>query len=224
VDLVMTAVLLDALGTLVELQPPAPRLRRVLAAQGFDVDEERAARGFAAEIGYYLQHHLEGSDRERLDDLRDRCADAMRQALELPGLDRAHAREAMLGSLEFKPFPDALPALARLADDGHVVVIVSNWDCSLPDWLGPSGLLDRVAGVVTSAEVGAGKPDARVFERGLELARVRPEQAVHVGDSLENDVAGARAVGIRAVLVARDGAAPQGVETVRSLAELPALL
>jgi FMN phosphatase YigB (HAD superfamily) len=63
-----------------------------------------------------------------------------------------------------------------------------------------------------------------MFERGLELARVRPEQAVHVGDSLENDVAGARAVGIRAVLVARDGAAPQGVETVRSLAELPALL
>jgi FMN phosphatase YigB (HAD superfamily) len=47
---------------------------------------------------------------------------------------------------------------------------------------------------------------------------------VHVGDSLENDVAGARALGIRGVLVARDGAAPDGVEAVRSLAELPALL
>jgi putative hydrolase of the HAD superfamily len=220
----MTVVLMDALGTLVELQPPAPRLRRLLAERGFDVDEERAARGFAAEIGYYLQHHLEGSDRARLDDLRDRCADAMRDALELPDLDRAHAREAMLGSLEFRPFPDALPALARLAEDGHTVVIVSNWDCSLPDWLGPAGLLDQVTGVVTSAEMGAGKPDRRVFERGLELAGARPEQAVHVGDSLENDVAGARALGIRAVLVARDGAAPEGVEAVDSLAELPALL
>ena len=220
----MTAVLLDALGTLVELQPPAPRLRKLLAERGFEVDEERAAQGFAAEIGYYLQHHLEGSDRERLDDLRDRCAEAMMSALELPGLDHAHAREAMLGSLEFKPFPDALPALAQLAEDGHVVVIVSNWDCSLPDWLGPTGLLERVAGVVTSADAGAAKPDRRIFERGLELAGARPEEAVHVGDSVENDVAGARALGIRPVLVARDGAAPEGVEAVGSLAELPALL
>jgi 2-haloalkanoic acid dehalogenase type II len=220
----MTAVLLDALGTLVELQSPAPRLQRLLADRGFEVDEERAAQGFAAEIGYYLQHHLEGSDRERLDDLRDRCAEAMRTALDLPGLDHAQAREAMLGSLEFKPFPDAFPALARLAEDGHVVVIVSNWDCSLPDWLGPTGLLDHVAGVVTSADAGAAKPDRRIFERGLALAGARPEEAVHVGDSVENDVAGARALGIRPVLVARDGAAPEGVEAVGSLAELPALL
>jgi HAD superfamily hydrolase (TIGR01509 family) len=220
----MTAVLLDALGTLVELQSPAPRLQRLLAERGFEVDEERAAQGFAVEIGYYLQHHLEGSDRERLDNLRDRCAEAMRTALDLPGLDHAQAREAMLGSLEFKPFPDALPALARLAEDGHVVVIVSNWDCSLPDWLGPTGLLDHVAGVVTSADAGAAKPDRRIFERGLALAGARPEEAVHVGDSVENDVAGARALGIRPVLVARDGAAPEGVEAVGSLAELPALL
>jgi putative hydrolase of the HAD superfamily len=218
------AVLLDALGTLVELQPPAPRLQRLLAEQGFEVDEERAGRGFAAEIGYYLQHHLEGSDRERLDDLRDRCAEAMRAALELPDLDHAAARAAMLGSLEFEPFPDVLPALAQLADAGHTLVIVSNWDCSLPDWLGPAGLLDHVSGVVTSAEVGAGKPDRRVFERGLELAGVGPREAVHVGDSLENDVAGARALGIRALLVVRDGPAPEGVEAVSSLAELPALL
>jgi putative hydrolase of the HAD superfamily len=223
-DLVTTAVLLDALGTLVELQPPAPRLQRLLAERGFEVDEERAAQGFAAEIGYYLQHHLEGSDRERLDDLRDRCAEAMRSALDLPGLDHTHAREVMLGSLEFKPFPDALPALARLAENGHVVVIVSNWDCSLPDWLGPAGLLEHVAGVVTSADAGAAKPDRRIFELGLELAGSRPEETVHVGDSVENDVAGARALGIRPVLLARDGTAPEGVEAVGSLAELPALL
>ena len=122
------AVLLDALGTLVELQPPAPRLQRLLGQAGFQVSEERAAAGFAAEIAYYLEHNLEGSDRERLDDLRDRCAEAMMEALELPGLDHATAREAMLGSLEFKPFPDVLPALERLVGDGHVLVIVSNWD------------------------------------------------------------------------------------------------
>ena len=215
-------VFLDALGTLVELQPPGPRLRALLDAHGFEVSEERAGAAFAAEIAYYLEHNLEGSDRERLDDLRDRCAAAMMEALELPGLDHATAREAMLGSLEFVPFPEVLPALDALR--GHVLIVVSNWDCSLVDWLGPAGLLEHVEAVVTSAEVGVGKPGRAIFERALAIAGVEAGEAVHVGDSLENDVAGARAAGIRPVLVARDGGAPAGVEAIRSLAELPALL
>lgn len=216
------AIFLDALGTLVELRPPAPRLRALLAGRGFEVSEERAAAAFGAEIAYYLEHNLEGSDRERLDGLRDRCAEVMRGALELPGLDHATARELMLDSLEFVPFADVLPALAALS--GHRLLVVSNWDCSLAGWLGPAGLLEHVDAVVTSAEVGAAKPDPAIFEHALELAGARPEDVVHVGDSLENDVAGARAAGIRPVLVARDGAPQADVEAIRSLAELPRLL
>jgi putative hydrolase of the HAD superfamily len=221
---VKPAVLLDALGTLVELKPPAPRLRMKLADEGFEVSEERAAAGFAAEISYYLAHHLEGSDRERLEDLRDRCATAMMEALELPGLDHATARRAMLGALEFAPYPDALDGLAELHERGHRLVVASNWDCSLPDWLGPTALLDHVDGVVTSADAGAAKPDSAVFRRALELAGVDADDAVHVGDSLDNDVAGARAVGIRPILVQRDGDPPAGVDTVGALTELPLLL
>jgi putative hydrolase of the HAD superfamily len=221
---VKPVIFLDALGTLVELQPPAPRLRRLLASEGFDVSDERAAAGFAAEIAYYLAHHLEGSDRARLDDLRDRCATAMMEALDLPGLDHAAARQAMLGSLEFTPYPDALDALRELRERGHSMVVVSNWDCSLPDWLGPTGLLDLVAGVVTSADTGAAKPDPRVFRRALGLAGVEGPEAVHVGDSVDNDVEGARGVGIRPILVQRNGEPPAGIEAVRSLTELPALL
>jgi putative hydrolase of the HAD superfamily len=218
------AVFLDALGTLVELQPPAPRLRARLAEEGFDVSEERAAAGFAAEISYYLAHHLEGSDRARLDDLRDRCATAMMDALELPGLDHATARRAMLGALEFTPYPDALGGLDDLRERGHRLVVVSNWDCSLPDWLGPTGLLDLVDGVVTSADAGAAKPEPAVFRRALALAGADAAGAVHVGDSLDNDIAGARALGIRAILVQREGEPPPGVESVRALTEVATLL
>jgi putative hydrolase of the HAD superfamily len=221
---VKPAVLLDALGTLVELQPPAPRLRRELLAEGFEVSEERAAAGFAAEISYYLAHHLEGSDRERLDDLRDRCATAMMEALAIPGLDHATARRAMLESLEFTAFPDAQEAVVELRARGHRMVVASNWDCSLADWLGPTGLLDHVDGVVTSAHVGAAKPEPAVFHRALELAGVDGADALHVGDSLDTDVAGARAAGIRAVLVQRAGEPPAGVQSIRALTELPALL
>jgi putative hydrolase of the HAD superfamily len=215
-----SAILLDALGTLVELQPPAPRLRARLAEEGFEVSEERAA----AEISYYLEHHLEGSDRRRLDDLRDRCATAMMEALDLPGLDHATARRAMLGALEFTPYPDALAGLADLRERGHRLVVVSNWDCSLPDWLGPTGLLELVDGVVTSADAGAAKPHPVVFRKALELAGVDGAGAVHVGDSLDNDIAGARAMGIRAILVQREGAPPPGVETVRGLTEVATLV
>jgi putative hydrolase of the HAD superfamily len=221
---VTRAVLLDALGTLVELQPPAPRLQRRLHDVGFEVSEEQAAEGFMAEIAYYLDHHLDGSDPERLERLRDRCADEMRRALGIPGLDHAAARRAMLGALEFTTYPDVEPALLELRERGMTLVIASNWDYSLPEWLRPAGILDLVDGVVTSAEVGAAKPSPRVFERALGIAGVEPAEALHVGDKVDNDIEGAAAAGIRGVLLQRDGDPPSDVESIRSLRELPALL
>ena len=218
------AVLLDALGTLVELQPPAPRLQRLLRDFGFEVSAQQATEGFMAEIAYYLDHHLDGSDRERLERLRDRCADEMRRALGIDELDHATARRAMLEALEFIPYPDVEPALRDLRERGTTVVIASNWDCSLPDWLRPAGILELVDGVVTSAEVGAAKPSPRVFERALGIAGVEAGEALHVGDKVDNDIEGAAAAGIRGVLLQREGDPPPGVETIRSLRELPALL
>ena len=218
------AVLLDALGTLVELQPPAPRLRRLLRESGFEVTEEQAAAGFAAEIGYYLDHHLDGSDPDRLERLRDRCAEALRAGLGVDGVDHATARRALLGALEFTAYPDAAPALRELRERGLRLVVASNWDCSLPRWLDPIGILELVDGVVTSAEVGAAKPSTRVFERALAVAGVEPGEAVHVGDRIDNDIEGAAAAGVRAVLMLREGDPPPGLQAIGSLLELPPLL
>jgi len=76
-------------------------------------------------------------------------------------------------------------------------------------------------GVVTSSEFGARKPDPSIFAGALELAGVPAAKALHVGDSLEDDVAGARAAGIEAVLMRRDGSpGPEGTRTVSNLVEL----
>jgi putative hydrolase of the HAD superfamily len=130
----------------------------------------------------------------------------------------------MLAALEFTAFPDAAPALRELRAAGHGLVVVSNWDCSLPEWLRPAGLLDLVDAVVSSAVVGAAKPDPAPFRRALELSGAQPGDALHVGDSPENDLAGARAAGVRAVLVDRSGSQPAGIPAVRSLAELSSLV
>jgi putative hydrolase of the HAD superfamily len=53
---------------------------------------------------------------------------------------------------------------------------------------------------------------------------VEPAEALHVGDKVDNDIEGAAAAGIRGVLLQREGDPPAGVEWIRSLRELPALL
>lgn len=208
------AVLLDGMGTLIRLVPPAPALARAL-----EVDELTAERAFRAEAAYYVVHHLEGRHPSALEDLRRRCAAVLAEAA---GTDPAGALGALMGSLRFEPWEDAAPALAELRALGLRLVVASNWDCSLPGRLAEVGLLELVDAVVTSAEVGAAKPDARIFHAALERAGCEAAEALHVGDSAENDVAGARAAGLRALLLDRSGEGGDG--TVTSLAELPALL
>ena len=221
----MRAVLLDALGTLVYLEPPAPRLRDALRElAGVEVTLDEAERAFRAEISHYLAHHTEGGDGPGLDRLRDDCAEVMRSALPSPPPGHAVIREAMLAALSFVAFEDAAPALRELRGRGLRLVVVSNWDCSLLEWLEGAGLGSLLDGAVSSAAAGEPKPAPAAFLAGLELAGVTAAEAMHVGDSPEADIEGARAAGIRPVLLTRDGEAPGGVESVSSLQELPSLL
>jgi putative hydrolase of the HAD superfamily len=199
------------MGTLLWLEPPAERL-----AASLGVARATAETAFRAEVAYYLGHQLEGSDAERLEDLRRRSADVLADAA---GVERGPALAALMASLRFHAFDDAAPALAQLRNRGLRVVVVSNWDCSLGQVLAREGLSGHVDAVVTSAEVGAAKPDPRIFETALSVAGCDASECVHVGDSPDADVAGARAAGIRALLLDRAGGGD-----LSSLLELPALL
>jgi putative hydrolase of the HAD superfamily len=215
------AVLLDALGTLLTFEPPAPHLRAALRERhGVDVSEDVAAAAIRAEIAYYRAHLHEGRDAASLADLRRRCAQAMEPVLGFdPGV------ETLLAALHFRAYPDAAPALRELRARGLRLVVVSNWDASLHERLAETGLAPLVDGAVASAEIGHAKPDGAIFAHALALAGAPAAAALHAGDSPDADVGGALAAGLRAVLVARDGAAGvrADVPVVRSLAELPAL-
>jgi putative hydrolase of the HAD superfamily len=227
-DAAPRAILLDALGTLVALEPPAPFLRAELLARfGLELSEADCARAIGAEIEYYRAHLDEGRDRDSLRELRRRCASALRRALPGPAQDVARdlaaLTEALLASIRFRSYSDAAPALGEWRERGLRLVVASNWDVSLHDVLERVGLGSSLDAVLTSAEAGARKPDPAIFGEALRLAGVRPEQAIHIGDSVEEDVRGARAAGIEPVLLARDGAAPDlGVRTIVSLTELTA--
>jgi putative hydrolase of the HAD superfamily len=220
------ALLLDALGTLVELEPPVEPLRRELRER-FDVElgEREAAVAVRAEIAFYRANHDEARDADGLARLRRRAAEALRAALppRLFDLPLDPLTDALLAALRFRPFPEAPGMLAAARERGIRRVVVSNWDVSLHGVLEATGLAPLLDGVVTSAELGIAKPAPAIFARALELAGVPAGQALHVGDSLEEDVAGARAAGIAALLLVREGATPPGVAAIRSLAELPGL-
>ena len=220
------ALLIDGLGTLVSLQPPAPRLRRELSLRyGIEVSEDEAACGLAAEIAFYRAHMGEGRDRDSLAALRRRCAEVLRDALpDRDGLARHgidSLTDALLSALRFEPFADARAALLRARAREARVLVVSNWDVSLLEVLELAGLAPLLDAVVTSAAVGAAKPAPAIFRHALELAGVAPADALHVGDSLSADVHGARACGIGALLLCRSGGAvPADVATIATLDEL----
>jgi putative hydrolase of the HAD superfamily len=222
-------VLFDALGTLVRLEPPWPLLAGALASRhGIKVSEDEAREAMRAEMAYYLEHHIEGRDAATLSELRGRCAAVLGKALpEVAGrLSEADLIEVLLESLRFVPFPDAATALGSLRSLNVRTAVVSNWDCSLGGLLGGLGLGGLLDAVVTSAEAGVRKPDRRIFESALTAVQCVPEQAIFVGDSLEIDIAGGRAAGIRSVLIDRSaaGAEPGDTERIFTLDNLPALM
>ncbi len=220
----MRAVTLDALGTLLALEDPVPRLVAALGARGATVSADAARRALQAEIVHYRAHHDEAVDAAALDALRDRCTEVLRDALpaEARGVD--DLRGALLASLRFRPYPEVAEVLADLRAAGKRLVVVSNWDVSLHDVLRETGLDALVDGAVTSAEVGAAKPDGAIFAAALQLAgEAAPAEALHVGDSLEADLEGARRAGLSAVLVVRDGRPPPGaIADLRALSSLAA--
>jgi putative hydrolase of the HAD superfamily len=179
----LDAVTIDAMGTLVRLGDPVPRLA---AAAG--VSEESARRGFAAEVAYYVPRSHEGRDPASLADLRDRCAAVFNEAS-----GGRLTRDAFMAAIVFELEPGARETVRRLQLRGLALCVVSNWDVGLEEQLVRLGL--RVP-VVTSAEAGAPKPDTAIFRLALERLGVEPERALHVGDSPE-DEAGARAAGMR---------------------------
>jgi putative hydrolase of the HAD superfamily len=124
-------------------------------------------------------------------------------------------------------YDDVIPTLQRLQDDGFKLAIVSNWDTPLDPLTERLGIA-KYFDVITASHdvrVRSAKPDPHIFEYTLKAVGVSAEETVHVGDTYEADIVGAREVGIRPILIDREGS-QAGIwhETIRSLAELPKLL
>lgn len=152
------------------------------------------------------------------------------------GVDDAHladAVEALLNEFSVaevwtRLVPGSRAALERIAALGVKVAIVSNADGTVEEQLRADGICQvgpgagvPVDAVLDSTVVGVAKPDPKIFEIALERVGVAPERAIHVGDTPAADVVGARAAGVRPVLVDPYDLHPRlGVDRVHALAEV----
>lgn len=197
------ALFVDCYGTLVDGDRPAIRaaVQAVALRTGLDADTVDRAwwerfRGLCAErtgASFGTQRDLE----------IEAMSDVLRHA------DRALPQGEVADLLEplflywrtAEPLADAVDFLQHWT--GCPVFVVSNTDRADLDRVLPG--LPAVAGVITSEDARAYKPDPIVFRHALSTIGVPPDRVIHVGDSWASDVLGASAAGIRAVWLDRSG-------------------
>lgn len=109
----------------------------------------------------------------------------------------------LIGPSSLAVFPDVPGTIERLRAAGYRLAVVSNWQCGLSHFCVELGIRDLFEHVVASAEVGYAKPRREIFDEACRRLAVAPDRVLHVGDTLEHDVEGARAAGMRAVLITR---------------------
>jgi putative hydrolase of the HAD superfamily len=213
-------VLLDAFGTLLDLDDPVGRLQRGLRERmGLKVSEEAAAEAFAAEVSYYADHCHEGRDPSSLDRLRVECAAVVLRELDVDD-DPRRALTLLGDTIRYRAYDDVAPTLEGLRRAGVPATVVSNADYTLPEMLASAGV--SVERVFSSAATGYSKPDPRIFEIALDALGVDAGAALHVGDTPAADGAGAAAAGVDVRILDRAGEGPPG--TIASLTEILELI
>jgi putative hydrolase of the HAD superfamily len=125
-------------------------------------------------------------------------------------------------SENFELFEDVLPVFEELRNADLRIAVVSNGIRDLHAFVAHHCL--DVDAIVDSRSHGRVKPHPTIFQAALAALAVAPEDAVMVGDSLEEDIEGARALGMRAILIDREKRHPDLDERLTDLYGLPAAL
>ncbi len=102
-------------------------------------------------------------------------------------------------------FPETAEVLSSLKGAGYTLGIISNFDSRVYDVMKELGIYEYFDVFVISSEAGHAKPSHGIFSMALERTGRKSREVIHVGDDLQNDFHGARALGIRALLLDREG-------------------
>jgi putative hydrolase of the HAD superfamily len=217
---VVKAVLFDVDFTLAK---PGPDLgpegyQRLGRRHGLTLDPARYGEARAAAVKSIERHPELRHDEELWFAFTERIVRGM-------GGDADGAREFAIEmtrlwerSENFDLYDDVLPVLSELRAHGLKLGLVSNGGREISDFVAHHAL--DVDCAIASRAHGWIKPHPTIFQAALELLETEPQEAAMVGDSIEDDIEGARALGMRAFLIDREGRYPEAVDRLPDLRAL----
>ncbi len=132
-----------------------------------------------------------------------------------PFFDELYTRFAAASA--YRLYPETLTVLQKLRQDGYIVGVISNWDSRLTGILEGLGLVEQLHHVTISAVVGWEKPHRAVFDQAVRAASVSPSRALHIGDSLREDVQGASQAGLQPLWLQRQETFESAYPVIRDL-------
>ena len=232
------AVFFDLYNTLARFWPPREQIQAQACADfGYSVTPEGIARGYLRADAFMSRENARSQVQRRSPaDQLTFFTEYERLILEGAGVDATpsvagqiwqRVRQIPYGMALFDDVADTLP---RLRASGYVVGVITNMSSTGQQVASDLGLDAYADFVVTSGEVGMGKPHPPIYLTALARANANPSEAVHVGDSVSGDVEGAMSVGITPVYINRypdvppDDPPPEGVPTVHTLTDVETLL
>jgi len=180
-------------------------LARKLACRGAHVDEARVLEALPSAWETYQRPHTgTGAAGQG----RHPWKPFMAALLALSGAEPASEHEALVDflfedqrreNLWRKPIPGMIELVRELASEGIPMGVLSNSEGRLVELVAELGWTADLPLVVDSGKVGVEKPDPAIFALVAAALGVRPEETIHVGDSLRADVGGALGAGARAL-------------------------
>jgi HAD superfamily hydrolase (TIGR01549 family) len=220
----LKAVLFDVDFTLVKPGPDlGPEGYHALGKRfGLELDPERYAEARAAAVEAVERHPELDHDEEVWVLFTERIIRGMGGDSDRAYECAVEMTRAWEHAENFELYEDTLPVLAALREQGLKIGLVSNTGRDLAAFIEHHSL--DVDAAVSSGAHGKTKPHPAIFQAALEQLGVSAEEAAMVGDSPEDDVEGARALGMRAFLIDRDDRFPDVEERLPDLLALPAAL
>lgn len=197
------AIFFDAVGTLFRLTNRVGDHYALVATEvGLNLNAEQLDRAFIS--AWNQMPHRDAIDGPRENDDKDWWRELVDLVLDqvapsLSELDRdnffeiAYEHFAEAGVWEL--YPEVVDVLEKVFSRFQLAV-VSNFDGRLRFILEHLGISKFFAHVFISSELGADKPDPKIFRRALKIAKFKPREVLHVGDDPQRDWAAAKSAGL----------------------------